>query len=90
VDTLTGETTILRTDILYDCGKSLNPAIDLGQAKPSALSPILLLALVLTLRSTGQAEGAFIHGVSVNDNTPLPLPWPGGGRFHARGGLCPP
>lgn len=33
IDPRTGESTILRTDILYDCGKSLNPAIDLGQAE---------------------------------------------------------
>jgi len=33
VDVLTGETACLRTDILYDCGNSLNPAIDLGQAE---------------------------------------------------------
>ncbi|XP_009126496.1 indole-3-acetaldehyde oxidase [Brassica rapa] len=31
VNILTGETTILRTDIIYDCGRSLNPAVDLGQ-----------------------------------------------------------
>ncbi|XP_021892559.1 abscisic-aldehyde oxidase-like isoform X3 [Carica papaya] len=31
INLLTGETTILRTDIIYDCGKSLNPAVDLGQ-----------------------------------------------------------
>ena len=31
IDTLTGENRCLRTDILHDCGKSLNPAIDLGQ-----------------------------------------------------------
>ncbi|SFP88630.1 xanthine dehydrogenase molybdopterin binding subunit [Tranquillimonas alkanivorans] len=31
VDTLTGEYRILRTDILHDCGASLNPAIDIGQ-----------------------------------------------------------
>jgi xanthine dehydrogenase large subunit len=31
IDTLTGETTIDRVDILHDVGKSLNPAIDLGQ-----------------------------------------------------------
>ncbi|KPQ07383.1 MAG: xanthine dehydrogenase molybdopterin binding subunit XdhB [Rhodobacteraceae bacterium HLUCCA12] len=31
VDTLTGENRILRTDIVHDCGKSLNPALDTGQ-----------------------------------------------------------
>jgi xanthine dehydrogenase large subunit len=31
IDTLTGESRILRVDILHDCGRSLNPAIDLGQ-----------------------------------------------------------
>jgi xanthine dehydrogenase molybdopterin-binding subunit B len=31
VDILTGDTRILRGDVLLDCGKSLNPAIDIGQ-----------------------------------------------------------
>ncbi|CAH2065523.1 unnamed protein product, partial [Thlaspi arvense] len=31
VDLVTGQTTVVQTDILYDCGKSLNPAVDLGQ-----------------------------------------------------------
>ncbi|MCM2343452.1 MAG: xanthine dehydrogenase molybdopterin binding subunit [Alphaproteobacteria bacterium] len=31
IDTLTGEHKILRTDILHDVGRSLNPAIDIGQ-----------------------------------------------------------
>lgn len=31
VDVLTGATIILRTDLIYDCGQSLNPAVDLGQ-----------------------------------------------------------
>ena len=31
MDCLTGESSILRVDILYDCGKPLNPAVDLGQ-----------------------------------------------------------
>ena len=31
IDTLTGETRVLRADLVQDCGESLNPAIDLGQ-----------------------------------------------------------
>jgi xanthine dehydrogenase large subunit len=31
VDTLTGETRVLRAELVQDCGRSLNPAIDLGQ-----------------------------------------------------------
>ncbi len=31
IDTLTGENRVLRTDIIHDVGRSLNPAIDIGQ-----------------------------------------------------------
>jgi xanthine dehydrogenase large subunit len=31
IDTLTGETKVRRVDILHDVGKSLNPALDIGQ-----------------------------------------------------------
>lgn len=33
VDTLTGENRILRADIIHDCGKSLNPVLDIGQVE---------------------------------------------------------
>jgi len=33
IDTLTGESRILRVDILHDAGRSLNPALDLGQVE---------------------------------------------------------
>ncbi len=31
LDVLTGERQVLRADILYDSGASLNPAVDIGQ-----------------------------------------------------------
>ena len=31
IDTLTGESRILRADLLHECGRSINPAIDRGQ-----------------------------------------------------------
>ncbi|CAL5066944.1 unnamed protein product [Urochloa decumbens] len=33
IDLLTGATTIVRSDLIYDCGQSLNPAVDLGQVE---------------------------------------------------------
>ena len=31
IDVLTGEKLIVRSDILFDCGRSFNPAVDVGQ-----------------------------------------------------------
>ena len=33
IDTLTGESKVLAVDVLYDAGKSINPAIDIGQVE---------------------------------------------------------
>ncbi|NLH81387.1 MAG: xanthine dehydrogenase molybdopterin binding subunit, partial [Phyllobacteriaceae bacterium] len=39
VDTLTGESRVGRVDLLHDVGRSLNPAIDLGQIEGYRLGP---------------------------------------------------
>ena len=43
VDVLTGEAQILRTDILYDGGQSLNADIDIGQGKNNNFFTIILV-----------------------------------------------
>ena len=40
VDTLTGETRVLRLDVLHDVGSSLNPALDIGQIEGGLLQGI--------------------------------------------------
>jgi xanthine dehydrogenase/oxidase len=40
VDVLTGEVTILRSDLVYDIGKSLNPATDVGQIEGAFLQGV--------------------------------------------------
>ncbi|VAI92999.1 unnamed protein product [Triticum turgidum subsp. durum] len=40
IDVLTGAITLLRSDLVYDCGKSLNPAVDLGQIEGSFIQGI--------------------------------------------------
>nr|CAB3456314.1 unnamed protein product [Digitaria exilis] len=37
IDLLTGAITLLRGDLVYDCGKSLNPAVDLGQGEDNII-----------------------------------------------------
>ena len=41
VDLLTGEKTILRSDLYFDCGRSLNPAVDIGQVRSTALHSLM-------------------------------------------------
>ncbi|KAF8690686.1 hypothetical protein HU200_041061 [Digitaria exilis] len=40
IDLITGAVTILRSDLVYDCGMSLNPAVDLGQIEGSFIQGV--------------------------------------------------
>jgi xanthine dehydrogenase/oxidase len=54
IDVLTGETVILRSDVLYDAGRSLNPALDVGQIQGGFVQGIgMLLTEELLYRSDG-------------------------------------
>lgn len=65
VDILTGETKILRVDIVYDMGKSLNPAIDIGQVEGAFMQGV---GYVLTENMVFNTDGPDI-GVMTTDNT---------------------
>jgi xanthine dehydrogenase/oxidase len=59
VDVLTGETTVLRTDIVYDMGKSLNPAIDVGQIEGGFVQGLgHILTEELVVEPEGEMKGA--------------------------------
>jgi len=57
VDIITGETMLLRTDILFDAGVSLNPAVDIGQVEGGF---VMGLGLVLTEEVLYDKEGKLI------------------------------
>lgn len=54
VDTLTGEVQVLQVDIVYDCGVSLNPAVDIGQVQGGF---IMALGWLLTEETIDWADG---------------------------------
>jgi len=65
IDVLTGETTVLRADLVYDMGDSLNPAVDIGQVEGAYVQG---LGYVLTEDVVFQPDGANA-GTLNSDNT---------------------
>ncbi len=57
IDVLTGEFTILRADVLYDAGKSPNPAIDIGQLEGGYVQGV---GFVTTEETVFDGKGALV------------------------------
>jgi xanthine dehydrogenase large subunit len=85
IDTLTGETRVLRADLVEDCGKSLNPAIDLGQIEGAFVQGqgwftceelwwdvkgVLRTAGPSTYKIPGSRDAPAIFNVTMLDNAP--------------------
>ncbi|KAF3439511.1 hypothetical protein FNV43_RR17789 [Rhamnella rubrinervis] len=73
VNLLTGETTILQVDIIYDCGQSLNPSVDLGQIEGAFVQGIgLFMSEEYLANSDGLvvAEGTWTYKIPSMDTIP--------------------
>ncbi|XP_065638429.1 abscisic-aldehyde oxidase isoform X2 [Quercus suber] len=73
VNILTGETTILQTDIIYDCGQSLNPAVDLGQIEGAFVQGVGFFMLEEYLTNSDGlvvAEGTWTYKIPTLDTIP--------------------
>ncbi|KAK3205524.1 hypothetical protein Dsin_019570 [Dipteronia sinensis] len=73
VNLLTGETTILQADIMYDCGQSLNPAVDLGQIEGAFVQGIGFFMLEeYPTNSDGLviSEGTWTYKIPTMDTIP--------------------
>ncbi|GAA4902411.1 xanthine dehydrogenase/oxidase [Stackebrandtia albiflava] len=58
VDVLTGEVKIISADVMYDMGRSMNPAIDVGQVEGAFMQGVgYLLSERLVHRTTGDEKG---------------------------------
>ncbi|BBH05393.1 Calcium-binding EF-hand family protein [Prunus dulcis] len=73
VNLLTGETTILRSDMIYDCGQSLNPAVDLGQIEGAFVQGIGFFMLEEYLSNSEGlvvSKGTWTYKIPSMDNIP--------------------
>ncbi|KAI3823458.1 hypothetical protein L1987_04894 [Smallanthus sonchifolius] len=76
VNLLTGETKILQTDIIYDCGQSLNPAVDLGQIEGAFVQGIGFFMLEEYLTNSDGlvvVDGTWTYKIPTIDTIPKQL-----------------
>ncbi|XP_058743165.1 abscisic-aldehyde oxidase-like isoform X1 [Vicia villosa] len=73
IDLLTGGTRFLQTDIIYDCGQSLNPAVDLGQIEGAfvqGLGFFMLEEYETDLNGMSLADGTWNYKIPTIDTIP--------------------
>ncbi|PIN06489.1 Xanthine dehydrogenase [Handroanthus impetiginosus] len=73
VNILTGETRILRSDIVYDCGQSMNPAVDLGQIEGAFVQGLGFFMLEEYLTNSDGlvvADGTWTYKIPTIDTIP--------------------
>lgn len=71
IDVLTGETTVLRADLCYDIGDSLNPAVDIGQVEGAFVQG---LGYVLTEELVTQPDGERAGRLNSNNTWGYKIP----------------
>ncbi|XP_059659715.1 abscisic-aldehyde oxidase-like isoform X2 [Cornus florida] len=73
VNLLTGETRILQADIIYDCGQSMNPAVDLGQIEGAFVQGIgffMLEEYLINSDGLVVVDGTWTYKIPTIDNIP--------------------
>ena len=76
VDLLTGEKTVLRSDLFFDCGRSLNPAVDIGQVIRTTRSNLhlsLCVSVCLCLCACLSVSLSVCGSVSVSVPVPVSI-----------------
>ncbi|KAK3021251.1 hypothetical protein RJ639_047523 [Escallonia herrerae] len=73
INLLTGETRILQVDLMYDCGQSMNPAVDLGQIEGAFVQGIGFFMLEEYLMNSDGlvvTEGTWTYKIPTIDTVP--------------------
>ncbi|CDP15028.1 unnamed protein product [Coffea canephora] len=76
INVLTGETKILQADIIYDCGQSLNPAVDLGQIEGAFVQGVgffMLEEFHINADGLAISDGTWTYKIPAIDNIPMQL-----------------
>ncbi len=84
---LTGENKVTRVDILHDCGRSLNPAVDLGQIEGGFIQGMGWLTteeLVFDDKGALRTHAPSTYKIPAAGDRPTPSTWRSGSAARTR------